>query len=323
MTTYLVTGASGRIGSVLAQQLLDSGNQVIGLDLQESRLEAEQYTHIQTDFSDPELLNQSMEGVEIVLHIGAFMSWRKQDNSAMYQANVTATQMLLEAASQKNTIKRFVFASTGEVYPEINAKFLPITEDHPRNPSSFYGLTKKLGEDLVAFYQQQGLETCVLRFPHTQSADELVDPNSFFSGARFFLSGKIRQLEFFGNQKVADKLKPLADKGEQIIIQHGEEDNKPYMMHISDVRDTAAGVLLAATHENAANQVFNLEPDDVVEFDKDVPQIADQLGLPVTNVYMPGKAIRYVTSNKKIKQMLGYQPQYSFSAMLKEVAQNK
>ncbi|WP_104401218.1 NAD-dependent epimerase/dehydratase family protein [Vibrio penaeicida] len=320
MKTYLVTGASGRVGTVLTHQLLESGHRVIGLDLKNNELKNTHYTHIKTDFSDINVLRTALLNVDIVLHIGAFMSWRAEDNNAMYQANVTATQMLLEAASQHGSIERFVFASTGEVYPETNAKFLPITEDHPRDPTSFYGLTKKLGEDLVAFYQRQGLETCVLRFPHTQSADELLDPQSFFSGARFFLSGKIKQLEHFGKQDIAEKLKPLLQQGEQVIIQHGEEDNKPYMMHISDVRDTAAGVLLAATHSNAANQTFNLEPDDVVEFDKDVPQIAEKLGLPITNIYMPGTAIRYTTSNTKIKQLLGYQPRYNFRAMIQESA---
>lgn len=238
----------------------------------------------------------------------------------MFEANVSATQRLLEAAKEAE-VRRFVFASSGEVYPEVAAKVFPITEDMPMNPTSFYGLTKKLGEELTSYYQQQGLETVTLRFPHTQSADEVLDPDSFFSGPRFFLESKIKQMEFFGNVAVAEKLKALrGHDGPQMIIQHGQEDGLPYQMHIADVRDVVTGVLLAMNHPNAANEVFNLEPDDVVEFDKALPRMSEITGLPLVNAFMPGKAIRYRTSNAKIKERLGFQPRHTFMGMVEENA---
>ena len=171
----------------------------------------------------------------------------------MFEANVTATQLILEAAKIVG-VKRLVFASSGEVYPETKAQTLPVTEDHPLNPTSFYGLTKKLGEELVQFYQTQGMETVTLRFPHTQASSEILDPDSFFSGPRFFLEAKIRQMELFGNTKVAEYLKTLRGDGSpKMILQYGEEDQKPYMMHIADVRDIVSGGILAMSHSDAGN----------------------------------------------------------------------
>lgn len=318
MKKVLLTGASGRIGSRLGQSLLEDGYEVTGLDLAAARLEHEHYSHVVTQFNDEIDLAKCMEGIDFMLHMGAMMSWNPNDNSRMFEANVSATQLLLGAAKEAG-VSRFVFASSGEVYPEVAATTFPITEDMPLNPTSFYGLTKKLGEGLVEFYQGQGLETVILRFPHTQSADEVLDPDSFFSGPRFFLESKIRQMESFGNTAVADMLKGLqSEAGPQMIVQHGEDDRLPYQMHIADVRDVVAGVRLAMTHENAANEIFNLEPDDVVEFDKTLPRMSEITGLPLVNAYMPGKAIRYRTSNVKMKELLGFRPQYSFIGMVEE-----
>ena len=319
MERVLLTGASGRIGSRLAESLLTNGFEVVGLDLAPARLDHERYSHVQTNFKDGVDLDPCLEGVDFVLHIGAMMSWHPKDNAAMFEANVSATQLLLEAAKRAE-IKRLVFASSGEVYPEVAAKVFPITEDQSMNPTSFYGLTKKLGEELVTFYQRQGLETVILRFPHTQSAEEVLDPDSFFSGPRFFLESKIRQMEYFGNVAVADMLKGLQGDGPSMLVQHGEEDGLPYQMHIADVRDVVRGVMLAMTHPNAANETFNLEPDDVVEFDKALPRMAEITGLPLVKAFMPGKAIRYQTSNAKMKELLGFQPKHTFMGMVEENA---
>tara|TARA_B100001123_G_scaffold446761_1_gene602167 strand:- start:1276 stop:2268 length:993 start_codon:yes stop_codon:yes gene_type:complete len=314
----LLTGACGRIGSRLAEQLIEGGYEVVGLDLTPSQISHNRYSHIQTNFKDGIQLKEFLKGVDVLLHLGAMMSWHPEDNPAMFDVNVSATQQLLDAALELG-VKRFVFASSGEVYPEVAAKTFPITEDMPLNPTSYYGLTKKLGEELVAFYHRQGLETVILRFPHTQAAEEILDPDSFFSGPRFFLEGKIKQMEYFGNDEVAEKLKALrSDGGPSMIIQHGEEDGLPYQMHIADVRDVMEGILLGMRHPNAANEIFNIEPDDVVEFDKVLPRMAEITGLPLVKAFMPGKAIRYRTSNSKIKDLLGFQPHYTFMDMVEE-----
>lgn len=92
------------------------------------------------------------------------------------------------------------------------------------------------------------------------------------------------------------------------------------MMPIADVRDTVPGIMLAATHPAAANQTFNLGPDDVVEFDTMLPLMAAAMQLPLVRVAMPGPAVRFITSNNKIKTLSGYQPQHTFLTMIEEAA---
>lgn len=320
----LLTGSAGRIGTLIAEKLLNQGNSLVGVDLAPGKIQHAHYQHHQCRFDSAQQLLAAVSGCDIVLHIGAMMSWHPKDNDAMFHANVSATQMLLEAAKLAG-VRRFVFASSGEVYPEVRAQQLPVTESHPCNPISFYGLTKKLGEELVLFYQSQGLETVILRFPHTQSVLEILDSDSVFSGPRFFLDAKIRQMAFFGNQKMVERLSALQAKqtGPAMILQYGEEDDLPYRMHIADARDTAAGVLLALDHPAAANEIFNLGPDDVVEFERVLPLMAELTGLPLVKASMPGKAVRFTTSNEKIKRLLGYQPQHQFISMIREAAAQK
>ena len=318
MKKILLTGVCGRIGSRLGEQLLEEGNEVIGLDLIPARISHDNYSHVKTTYEEGVDLDQHFEGVDCVLHLGAMMSWHPDDHPAMFDANVVATQEILGCA-HKASVERFIFASSGEVYPENATQKMPITEDTPLNPTSFYGLTKRLGEELVDFYRRQGLETVILRFPHTQAASELLDPESFFSGPRFFLDPKIKQMEFFGKKAIAEKLNALRGDGSpKMILQYGEEDETPYQMQIADVRDIVSGIRLAMTHPKAVGETFNLMPDEVVEFDKVLPRMAEFTGLPLVNVFMPGKAIRYETSNAKIKEQLGYQPRHSFLSMVEE-----
>ena len=112
----MLTGASGRIGVRLGQTLLNDGFEVVGLDLAPARFAHGQYSHVQTNYKDGLDLKECLQGVDTVLHLGAMMSWHPKDNAQMFEANVSATQSLLSAVKDAG-VGRFVFASSGEVYP--------------------------------------------------------------------------------------------------------------------------------------------------------------------------------------------------------------
>ena len=77
----------------------------------------------------------------------------------------------------------------------------------------------------------------ILRFSHTQDASELLDPNSFFSGPRFYLHAKIRQQREFGNDRVAELLESYDDGDNKLVISCSK-DGRAHRMGISDTRDT-------------------------------------------------------------------------------------
>jgi len=312
----LVTGSAGRVGRAVAAALRMDARAVRGFDLRPSGAGGEE---VVGSLEDGQALSKAMEGVSAVLHLGAFMSWAPEDRDRMFAVNVEGTRRLLDAAAAAG-VQRFVFASSGEVYPENRPEFLPVTEDHPLRPSSPYGLTKLLGEELVRFHQRTGsMETVILRFSHTQDAAELLDEDSFFSGPRFFLRPRIRQQRNFGNVAIAELLQSR-DIGEASHILARNENGRPYRMHITDTRDMVAGILLALDHPDAAGCIFNLGADEPSDFAELLPKMAAVTGLPIVTVDFPGDGVYYHTSNERIKNTLGFEAQWTMDRMLEEAA---
>ena len=313
----LVTGSSGRVGSAVVERLLAADHQVRGLDARASNRQGDGYSEVVGSLDHEAAVREAVHGVEVVLHLGAFMSWAPRDKAKMFAANVEGTRVLLDAASEAG-VRRFVFASSGEVYPENAPAFQPLTEDHPRNANSPYGLTKLLGEDIVRFHQRAGrMETVILRFAHTQNASELLDEDSFFSGPRFFLRPRIAQQENFGNHEIADILR-AADPGHPAHILARNENGRPFRMHITDTRDMLQGILLAMEHPRAAGETFNLGATDPVDFEPLLANMSRMTGLPVVTVDLPGAGVYYHTSNAKIRDMLGFRPEWTIDRMLAE-----
>jgi UDP-glucose 4-epimerase len=312
----LVTGSAGRVGRAVVAALRSRGRIVRGLDLRPSGTVGEE---IVGSLEDAEAIFKAMDGVSDVLHLGAFMSWLAADRDSMFAVNVEGTRRLLDAASLAG-VRRFIFASSGEVYPENRPEFLPITEDHPLRPNSPYGLTKLLGEELVHFHQRMGrMETVILRFSHTQDAGELLDEESFFSGPRFFLRPRIRQQLSFGNTAIADLLRSHDIGGPSHILARNE-NGRSFRMHITDTRDMVAGILLALDHPEAAGGTFNLGADEPVDFAALLPKISALTGLPIVTVDFPGDGVYYHTSNERIRNTLGFEAQWTMDRMLDDAA---
>ncbi|GHC76486.1 NAD-dependent epimerase/dehydratase family protein [Limoniibacter endophyticus] len=315
----LVTGSSGRVGSSVVKALLARGKIVHGFDARASRHASANYSETVGSFDDPQRCAAAVDGASAILHLGAFMSWKPEDRDLLFAANVEGTRRLLEAASEAG-VQRFVFASSGEVYPENLPAFLPVTESHPLNPTSPYGLTKLLGEELVQFHGRTGkMEIVILRFSHTQDAKELLDPDSFFSGPRFFLRPRIRQQEALGNHAVAAVLR-AADPGQEAHVLVRNENSRPYRMHITDTRDMVQGILLALEKPEAAGEVFNLGATEPVDFVELLRDMAEVTGLPVVSVDLPGAGVCYETSNEKIRHVLGFEPEWTIKRMLNDAA---
>ncbi|RVG82678.1 NAD-dependent epimerase/dehydratase family protein [Sinorhizobium meliloti] len=313
----LVTGSAGRVGAFVVRRLIAGGHQVRGFDLRSAGIEDGGFDEVIGAFDDREAAIRACEGTDAVLHLGAFMSWLASDRDKLFRANVEGTRIVLEAAAAAK-VGRFVFASSGEVYPENKPEFQPVTEDHPKKPLSPYGLTKLLGEELVTFQGRvSSMETVILRFSHTQNASELLDPESFFSGPRFFLRPKIKQQENFGNKAAADLLR-AADPGRPALVLTRNEEGRPFRMHITDTRDMAQGVLLALTHQKAAGGIFNLGATEPVDFAEILPVMAQKTGLPLMTVDLPGAGVWYHTSNQRIRETLGFEPDWPIMRMLDE-----
>lgn len=315
----LVTGSSGRIGGLLVEALLARGEHVRGFDLRASGRADTRYRETIGAFSDPCACAQAMEDATAVFHLGAFMSWVAADQSRLFDANVEGTRALLAAAAAAK-VARFVFASSGEVYPENIPAHLPVDENHPTQPVSVYGLTKLIGEEMVKWAgRSAGLPFTILRFSHTQAAGELLDPDSFFSGPRFFLQPRIRQQEAFGNAAVVARLRAV-DDGTPAMVLARNERGRPFRMHITDARDMVAGLLLTLDTPATIGETYNLGATQPVDFADALPRLAAVTGYPVRSVDLPGAGVWYETSNAKFRAATGFAPEWPFERMIEEAA---
>ncbi|KFC69241.1 NAD-dependent epimerase/dehydratase [Bosea sp. LC85] len=318
--SVLVTGSAGRVGSRVVKRLLDAGRPVTGFDLRSAGISHPAYREVVGGFDDRAKAAEAVAGTDAILHLGAFMSWLPADRDRLFSANVEGTRVILEEAARLK-LKCFLFASSGEVYPENVPDYLPVDEAHPLRPRSPYGLTKLIGEELVRFFERtSGTPATILRFSHTQDATELLDPASFFSGPRFFLHPKIRQQEGFGNAAAVALLKQ-ADDGSEALVLSRNEAGRPFRMHITDTRDMVDGILLALDHQGAAGRTYNLGATDPVDFAEALPRMAELTGLPLKTIDLPGAGVFYETSNARIRTELGYEPRWTFERMMNEAAQ--
>ena len=175
--TVMVTGVAGFVGSALARRLLADGEQVVGVDaltdyydpaLKKANLATipqEGFTFVEGDLNALDL-DALLDGVVVVFHEagqpGVRASWG--DDFATYvNANVLATQRLLEAARRAPALRRLVYASSSSVYG--NALAYPTTEDDLPRPHSPYGVTKLAGEHLCTLYARNfDVPTVSLRY---------------------------------------------------------------------------------------------------------------------------------------------------------------
>lgn len=146
----LVTGATGFIGSHLAEELVRRGYEVTCL-VRKTSLVAELErlgVHLVTgDCRDKSSLEKAVEGMDFVFHLAAVIN--AQDREAYYQVNFLGTRNLLEACRERNPgLKRFLFVSSiSAAGPSEAGKALE--ENDPTRPISDYGRSKLLAEQFV------------------------------------------------------------------------------------------------------------------------------------------------------------------------------
>jgi nucleoside-diphosphate-sugar epimerase len=172
----VVTGAAGFIGSHLCAHLLDSGDEVVGIDclteyydqrLKEANLGTVRnragFTDYRMDLTSASL-TKMFEHADVVYHLagqpGVRGSWG-DDFSPYVSRNVMATQRVLEAARQASLWK-VVYASSSSVYGDAEA--YPTSELLCPRPVSPYGVTKLAAEHLCELYRvTSGVPTVSLR----------------------------------------------------------------------------------------------------------------------------------------------------------------
>jgi nucleoside-diphosphate-sugar epimerase len=157
MTTLLLTGATGLVGSRLLPRLAQDGFKCRALVRSDAELPPGTIG-VRGDLADPDTLRAAVEGVDAVVHLAAL--FRTQDEAAIWRANLDGTRNLIAAVQEHAPRARFVMSSTGNVYNADAAR--PALETDECSPTSAYGASKVAAEKLL---RDSGLTWAVLRFP--------------------------------------------------------------------------------------------------------------------------------------------------------------
>jgi nucleoside-diphosphate-sugar epimerase len=170
MTTYLVTGGAGFIGSSIAEELLRKGETVRILDdfstgrRQNLETLKGKLDVIEGSIVEPAAVKRAMQGVEVVFHEAAIPSVTRsvetpQDSMLV---GVQGTTVVLDLA-QRAGVKRLIFAASSSAYG--NTPTLPKIETMQPEPLSPYAVSKLTCEHMLrVFSQLHGMETLSLRY---------------------------------------------------------------------------------------------------------------------------------------------------------------
>ena len=169
MSTILITGGAGFIGSHVVDALIETGHRVVVVDdLSTGRAENlhPQAKFYQMDLCDPELVKVfSEEGIEWVNHHAAQIDVRKSVEDPLEDARINLQGLLhLLELARTHGVKGIVFASSGGVVYGEPQK-LPVPEEHPKAPLSPYGVSKLASEYYLLYYARvHGLPYIALRY---------------------------------------------------------------------------------------------------------------------------------------------------------------
>ncbi len=165
----LVTGGAGYIGSHMVRMLHQKNIETVVLDsLEHGHKEAipDSVRLITGNIGDRELLDKifAEQSYDAVIHFAAYLSVEESvKDPVKYMTNNVIRPVSILDAMEQAKVKYFIFSSSAAVYgfPSI----VPIPEDHPKNPSSPYGLSKLTFEHLLHVYSRKNtIESISLRY---------------------------------------------------------------------------------------------------------------------------------------------------------------
>ena len=184
MSTVVVTGGAGYVGSHAVKALAAAGYDVIVFDdLSAGHAEAvdriargfpaRKISLVRGDILDAGAVHRALHGsgASAVMHFAArlLVGESVREPIGYYRANVTGTMSVLGAMAEAG-IDRFVFSSTAATFGEPQAS--PITEDHPQRPVNAYGETKLAIERALPHVERAtGIRWAVLRYFNAAGAD--------------------------------------------------------------------------------------------------------------------------------------------------------
>jgi len=300
----LVTGAAGFIGSVVTEQLLTDGHEVVALDSLKhghaaAVLPAAQF--VKADLLDAAGLADIVKSSrpEAVIHLAAEarIAESVRDPGLFFRANTVGSLNLVEAMLAAG-VRRLIFSSTAAVYGEPAT--MPVSEDAACQPLNAYGESKLAFERMLPWFARaHDLRSISLRYFNAAGATE-------------------RLGEFHAPETHLIPILFEAALGQRDAVQlYGTDYDTPDGTCIRDyvhVADIARAHLLAlARVDEIGTRAFNMGNSrgysnlEVIEV---VRRVTGREIRVETAARRPGDPARLVASDERIRAELGWEPEH-------------
>ncbi len=300
----LVTGADGFIGSHLVEKLLAENHQVRALSYYNSfnywgwleGIDNKNLEVVSGDIRDPFFCDSISQGIDLIYHLAALIAipYSYVAPDSYIDTNVKGTLNICEAG-KKNGVKKIIVTSTSEVYG--TAKYVPIDENHPKQPQSPYSASK-IGADMIAmsYYNAFNLPVVIARPFNTYGPRQ---------SARAIIPTIISQIANGATEIKVGDLSPTRD--------------------FNFVKDTCNGFIAIAKCDELIGQEVNIATNTEISMLDTLKLIATIMEKDVTFIQdsqrirpAASEVFRLWGDNQKLVKLTGYQPNYSIEMGLKE-----
>ncbi len=309
----LVTGGAGFIGSNFIRLLLrdksqdNTKYQIINLDklTYAGNLEnlkdvssSIDYHFVRGDICDDKLVEEIMaDGVAAVVNFAAesHVDRSLHEPNVFIQTNVIGVQVLLNAAMRKK-IKRFIQVSTDEVYGSLGTKDPGFREDFPLAPSSPYSASKAAADLLArSYFKSFGFPAIITRCSNNYGPYQFPE----------------KLIPLFVTNALEDKPLPV----------YGDGLNVRDWIHVEDHCRALRNVL----NKGREGEVYNIGGGGERTNLEIIKHILRILGKPNSLMRFvtdrPGHDRRYAIDSSKLRNELGWEPQYVVEEGLMETVQ--
>ena len=305
--TVLVTGATGKVGSVFIKRfLVDPKFDSFKIRALCHKREPEPHERIQIVHGSIEhrgVVEMAMDGVTHVLHLATV----KETPDQIMDVAVKGLFWILEVGRTSPTFKQIILvggdAGVGHfVYPHP----IPVTETQKHSPyPGCYALSKVLEEVMLEqYYIQYNLNGCCLRAPWIMEKDDFKYHLSF--GDDVFGGPRWRDLV---NTQKADEY--VRTKTVPVML---DPEFVPVKRNFIHVEDLVSALLLTFDHPKARQQLFNISMDEPVDYGEVGKYLNETRGLPTVEI----KTEYHSTwlDNTKAKYLLGWRPEYNLNKLI-------
>ncbi|HEX5323111.1 MAG TPA: UDP-glucose 4-epimerase GalE [Capsulimonadaceae bacterium] len=309
MSTILVTGGAGYIGSHTAKLLLKQNHRVIIYDSLELGHEAvmrylPDATLVRGDLADDSLIRGTLaeHKIDSVIHFAAYASVPESvgDPPKYYHNNIINGIRFLDAVRDAG-VKSFIFSSSAATFGE--PQYSPIDENHPQRPTNPYGQTKLDFEHILHWYDvAYGIKSISLRYfcaagadPDGELGEDHTPETHMIPLALFAAIGRRPDIKMFGTDYPTEDGTGVRD-----------------YIHVTDLASAHILALNALTNgaQTTAYNLGNGKGYSVKEVIETAGQVTKKNIIAQAAPRRPGDPAILVASPQKIMKELGWRPQF-------------